>query len=200
MKIGALDIEKLYAGGGEALAAYLGTVQVYSQAQPTGQSSDELWYTSTNGQIVPISGVTGITVVSNTYTGGKGVIKFSGTLSTIPYNAFGDQTRLASVELSEMVTVIENEAFFGCGISSITIPGVVSIGNMAFSTSGNLSSIVLPSSLTNIGSDAFAHCTGLTSITYEGTMAQWALVTKGADWFLFVPATVVHCTDGDVNI
>ena len=47
----------------------------------------------------------------------------------------------------------------------------------------------------------FANCTNLSNITYKGTISQWNSITKLAnDWHQNVPATVVHCTDGDAPI
>jgi hypothetical protein len=51
-----------------------------------------------------------------------------------------------------------------------------------------------------IGVKAFANCTSLTSITFNGTKAQWKGISLGRDWNNKVPATVVHCSDGDVTL
>jgi len=40
----------------------------------------------------------------------------------------------------------------------------------------------------------------LTSIIYDGTMEQWAAVSKGSNWKYKVPATVVICLDGKVAL
>ena len=53
---------------------------------------------------------------------------------------------------------------------------------------------------TTIGVGAFYYCENLSSITYNSTMAQWASISKGDEWYGNVPATVVHCTDGDTPI
>ena len=57
-------------------------------------------------------------------------------------------------------------AFFGCsGLTSLTLPsGVTEIGNSAFSYCRGLTSLTLPSGVTEIGSSAFSYCSGLTSI------------------------------------
>ena len=76
---------------------------------------------------------------------------------------------------------------------------VTYIGNTAFIGS-SLTSITIGESVTSIGGYAFAGCETLTSITYEGTQEQWNAISKGDDWNINVPATVVNCTDGDVEI
>ena len=59
--------------------------------------------------------------------------------------------------------------------------------------------MTIGNSVTSIEQRAFSHCTGLTSILYTGKMEQWNAITKGFKWNYSVPATVVHCTDGDTQ-
>ena len=77
---------------------------------------------------------------------------------------------------------------------------VTAVGYGAFFSCAGLTSISIPGSITSIEQSAFAECTGLTSITFQGTMAQWERIVLGTNWNYNVPATVVHCTDGDVAI
>ena len=114
--------------------------------KPTEPASNEIWYTSTDGNIVEPhdSSVFGANIVSNTYENGKGVITFYGE-----------------------VTKIGDNAFWGCsGLTSIAIPdSVTEIGFMAFSVCDGLTNIAIPDCITEIGEQAFAHCCGLTSVT-----------------------------------
>ena len=61
---------------------------------------------------------------------------------------------------------IGDYAFFGCsGLTSLTLPsGVTEIGDYAFFGCSGLTSLTLPSGLTEIGHKAFNGCSGLTSI------------------------------------
>ena len=52
----------------------------------------------------------------------------------------------------------------------------------------------------SIGLWAFNGCKSLTSITFQGTIAQWNEIDFGNRWNDEVPINVVHCTDGDVEI
>jgi hypothetical protein len=54
--------------------------------------------------------------------------------------------------------------------------------------------------VTSIGMCAFSDCTDLTSITFEGTVAQWNSITKGNNLFFKIPATEVICSDGTVSL
>lgn len=64
------------------------------------------------------------------------------------------------------VKKIVEQAFHYSNITSVVIPdSVTSIGNMAFSNCRSLTSITLPSTVRDIGDSAFTWCTSLTSIT-----------------------------------
>ena len=60
--------------------------------------------------------------------------------------------------------------------------------------------LTIPSYITQIGSAALYNFDKLETLNYEGTKEQWNSMDKGSDWNEGVPATVVHCSDGDVNL
>ena len=65
------------------------------------------------------------------------------------------------------VKEIRNSAFNGClDLTSVIIPNsITSIGNYAFEWCSALTSIVIPDSVTSIGDKAFIRCESLTSVT-----------------------------------
>ena len=69
---------------------------------------------------------------------------------------------------------IGDYAFFGCsGLTSLTLPsGVTEIGNYAFSDCSGLTSLPLPSGVTEIGNYAFSGCSGLTSLTLPSGVTE----------------------------
>ena len=78
--------------------------------------------------------------------------------------------------------------------------GTLGISDYAFIHCSGLTSITIPDSVTSIGGFAFYNC-GLTSITFNGTIAQWNAISKGSDWKGGVPsACKVICTDGEIPI
>ena len=116
--------------------------------------------------------------------------------------AFNVCPSLRAITIPDGVMSIEYRAFFGCqSLTNITIPASVkSIGTEAFYDCSSLTSIVLPDSVMSIEWWAFCGCKSLTDITFQGTIAQWKKITLRDSWKHNIPATVVHCTDGDVEI
>ena len=168
-----------------------------------GPANNEIWYTSTDGNIVTPTLQSSLpNMVSDTYSDGKGIIKFASDITSIVIDAFAECTSLSSVTIPNSVTSIGDGAFIGCtSLSSVTIPNsVTSIEEAAFADCEGLPSVTIPNSVTNIGSGAFIACTNLTSISYTGTISQYIAISKGNNWHLNVPAKTVHCTDGDTPI
>ena len=92
-------------------------------------------------------------------------------------------------------------AFDGCEtLTSIRIPeGETMLSDSTCYGCPNLTSIIIPDSVTSAGECCFCDCPNLTDITFNGTMAQWNAIPFDC-WFENVPATVVHCIDGDVTL
>ena len=128
--------------------------------------NNEIWYTSSDGSIVKpyIEGedIFGAEIESNTYEGGKGIIKFNGDVTTIGEHAFNHCDNLTSVTIPNSVTTIGGEAFADCGLTRVTIPNsVTTIGYGAFTGCSNLTSVTFPNSVTAIGTDVFGSCSSL---------------------------------------
>ena len=78
--------------------------------------------------------------------------------------------------------------------------GVSKIGNSAFYYSEQLKSIFIPKSVKEIDIKGFFCASSLTQITFGGTIAEWKTMKKGVFWNYYMPAKVVHCSDGDTEI
>jgi hypothetical protein len=97
------------------------------------QPDNEIWYTSTDGNIVVPNNdsLFGANMISNTYSEGKGIMKFDGPVTKIgdkSYNSSADAPfnycrKLKSVSLPETVEMIGFCAFMGCtSLESIEMP------------------------------------------------------------------------------
>ncbi len=64
----------------------------------------------------------------------------------------------------------------------------------------DLVEFTIPVSVTKINREAFRSCGKLTTLNYSGSTAQWNAITKLTDWKYGLGATVVHCSDGNVEL
>jgi hypothetical protein len=98
-----------------------------------------------------------------------------------------------------IIETATNTLIAGC--KNTVIPNdVVNIGEAAFESCVSMLSIIIPNSIKKIGESAFWGCNTLENIQFKGTIAAWEAIKKEEDWNYGVPAIVVHCTDGDVEI
>ncbi len=117
----------------------------------------------------------------------KYVLSYEGTNTsiTVLYSdlvlyAFRGNDRIEEVILREYWgTTIWEGAFMGCT---------------------NLKSVKLCNCIRHIEAFAFAYCTSLTDIMYNGTIAEWESIRKNEGWNEGLKATYVRCTDGMVSI
>ncbi|MGN0768719.1 MAG: leucine-rich repeat domain-containing protein, partial [Christensenellales bacterium] len=99
-------------------------------------------------------------------------------ITQIKSYTFQNANWLMFVTMGDSVASIDDGAFYGCDA---------------------LTSITIGNSVTSIGSRAFEDCDNLSEINYNGTMAQWNDINKGADWNYNTGDYTVHCTDGDIT-
>ncbi len=142
------------------------------------QPTNEIWYTSTDGDVVTPyrSGASyfGANIVSNTYENGKGVIKFDGDVTKIGNYAFSGCSSLTSITIPDSVTSIGNYAFDDCSSLAefsgkfasedgrcLVVDGVIN----SFAIGCGLTEYTIPEGVTSIGYGAFSGCSSLTSIT-----------------------------------
>ena len=138
--------------------------------------NNEIWYTSSDGNIITPSAtnVFCTNIISNTYEDGIGIIRFDWDVTSIGNYAFRDCTSLTSITIPDSVASIGESAFRGCtSLTSVTIPdSVTSIGWGAFYGCTSLTSITIPDSVTSIGNYAFRDCTSLTSVTIPNSVTS----------------------------
>lgn len=146
-------------------------------------------------------------------------------VTTIAEAAFADYTKYKTITVPESVTIIGMRAFKNCtGLESVILhDGISYIGADAFENCELLKEITLPKSLDCIPASLFANCINLERVVigneverivfgafydcsalrelyYLGTIAEWNKIEKDEFWNIASSITVVHCSDGDVEI
>lgn len=103
-------------------------------------------------------------VVYNNSEYGRGTASYTGNVVIPPTVTTGGKTY--------PVTRIGSSAFFESSISSVSIPSsVTNIDNSAFYSCTNLTSITIPQSVETIGAWAFCGCTSLSTVNIEGSFS-----------------------------
>lgn len=138
------------------------------------------WFNSLTSITIP-DGVISIGRNAFQYCGGLTTVNLGSGVDTIQYNTFEECTSLTTIAIPEGVKTIQMEAFYNCS---------------------SLTTATLPKSIEAIKSFVFDGCVALTTINYAGTKAEWEKVDTpdSNKWGDDIPATVIHCSDGDVAL
>lgn len=97
-----------------------------------------------------------------------GSVIVPGKITTINASTFSGCSSLSSVKLSDTLLVIEDNAFTSCeSLTSIQLPLTLQvIGESAFESTG-LTSLLVPRSVTTVGTDAFNNCENLSKVYFN---------------------------------
>ncbi len=137
------------------------------------------------------------------YTGSGGTVVIPDTINDYPVTSIGDDaffgSGLTSVSIPDSIISIGDESFNGCmSLTNVAIPNsVTSIGESAFGGCTNLSSITIPNNVTNIGVDAFLYCLSMTNISVDAGNPDFSSLNG----ILFDKAqdTLIECPSGLTN-
>lgn len=130
-------------------------VDMYQLSVPANQ----IWYTSTDGNIVEPTreDAFSASIRSNTYKNGVGIIEFNNNVSKVLLYAFCDQETKVGV----------------ANLQSIILPeGITDIGEYAFYSCQSLTEIVIPSSLSSIKAEAFSNSYSIKKM-YISDLSAW---------------------------
>jgi hypothetical protein len=120
--------------------------------------------------------------------------KETGKILFIPRNLRGD------IVIADTVKG-QLEAYFTeqTQVTSITLPsGLTELSMMQFLGCSNLTRLYIPAGLKFLEDQALNGCSSLTDIFYDGTKAQWEAITKEGRWYKGSGDFVIHCTDGEI--
>ena len=189
----------------------------------SGIPNNEIWYTTTNGKIIEpdVNYIKYIdaNIESNTYSNGKGVIKFDGPITkmgssclhsnetletvimpnsvvTLGAGTFGNCTSLKEVTLSKNIIDFYSNIFYNCW-ELTTINGfedleIEYIGATAFENCKNLESITIPESVTKFYYGVFRGCEKLKSVYFKSSKPHSEGFDVSAGVTIYVPMASVE--------
>lgn len=185
-------------GNSEVVSDYVEIVPVNTSGEEI-IPANEIWYTSVDGEIVAPNSATAFNSVllSNTYHGDKGILKFDAdvteiqaeafkgcsnivsmtlpnTVATIGGSAFEGNKGLHTILLSESLKEIGTKAFYNCiSLRSINIPnGITEIKNETFNGCSKMLSAIIPNSVVTIGEGAFRYCRELQQLSIPNSVSS----------------------------
>lgn len=108
---------------------------------------------------------------------------------SIAHHLYMDGKEVKELHIPDGVTGIQEYAFYNGTFTSVIIPeSVTSIGSYAFASCGLLTSIIIPESVTSIGVGAFTGCDSLQSVMFE--QAEGWKVSQNSNSDSAFPVTV----------
>lgn len=183
-------------------AQYWSEYAEHMVAMNTTPANNEIWYTSSTGDIIEVDATAFggeyswemTSIVSHTYENGKGVITFDRDISGISYGAFNGSP-ITTITLPNSIKTIGAYAFSQSGLTTITIPdGVTTLGGEAFYSCFDLRSVFIPDSVTSFGEDMFAGCIKLREINCQFATADKRCLIVDNVFLGFAPAGISEYT------
>lgn len=91
-------------------------------------------------------------------------VKLPEGITKIGYKAFFQTKSLQKINFPESLKAIEQQAFYGSGLTKVNIPGATAIGNAAFLSCTKMTTLTIPN-VTFLGTMCFMHCSQLKTVT-----------------------------------
>lgn len=128
-------------------------------------------------------------------------VRLPNTLTYLSGQSFGGCTSLNTITIPASVTDIHWNAFEGAGLTSLDIPNsVLNLRPEAFINCSYLETISISGLISEIPESIFKNCVSLETIEFKGTIAQWNALEKGENWNQDTPASLIHCSDGEIAL
>ena len=122
------------------------------------------------------------------------------TLSLLKYASENDLENASRKYMTVSKTGEVKMKRFGEPVYLVFPEGTTKISDVLLWQYDNVKSIVLPSSLKEIGACAIKHCKSLEEIIFTGTYSQWKEVKKDLGWHDSIKTHNVKCADGEYHV
>lgn len=167
---------------------------------PIEQPNNEIWYTSTDGNIIEFSGTDysefGASLVSNTYENGNGVLLFDGDVCAVG-QFFYNNSSLKTISLPESVKRISASAFDACRqLEEIHLPNHLEYCGEAILYRTAIHEIYFPET-DRIEGNPFERCEELSVISGPYASADGRALIKDNVLYSFAPAGLTEYTIPD---
>ena len=130
------------------------------------------------------------------YTGEGGQVTIPDGVQEIGSNAFDDcLENLTGITFPEGFTTIQERAFEGTALTSVTIPGGVKEVPNAFEDCMDLIEVILSEGVEEIACDAFADCESLRDVTLPASVTKIYDCAHGYSFF-GCPQFIIHAPAG----
>ena len=159
---------------------------------------DEMWYSTASGG--PLSSIKknicpGLTIVSNTYDNGYGILKFNGTVEAFREWAMWETSDLTELYIPSSVTATTYSCFRECQQlrKVVFAPGLRILGDSSVHHNEALQEVILPDTVKSIEKDALSYCYSLEHIDlppYLETLGQSAFLYCTALKSIVLPSTL----------
>lgn len=161
----------------------------------------------------------GANIITSGYSNGSGVYIFDNQVARFYGNAScmitpATKGALTEITVPSSIVNLGQSVFNGCSAltsvygleytENVYLPPENS-GNDAFRNCTSLTHCGLPHSYQYwsggaIKADVFNGCSSLTTIIYNGTMAEWNAISKNSNWRRNSAVRYVQCTDGTIDL
>lgn len=171
---------------------------IISVTIPESVISIDAWAFSACYQLIEVYNLSSVTLTKENFPNVLDVY----TSADIPSKLWTDVNGYVFYEDGQVCYLIDYQG----ADNELTLPETCNGKNYAIHRNAlshhlDLTSVIIPAGITDVGDEAFRFCTALVDITFKGTKAQWnSMVADAVKWDYYTGSGnyTLHCIDGDI--